>query len=87
MESCAILRDLGERFLCPLLPLNERKWTRDAGGVLAGRECRSNSGKKLRSIRYIGDIDPAAKAHPQQRFGQEAWRLMGVLCPISFVCS
>jgi GST-like protein len=36
-------------------------------------------GNKLSYTRYMDDVDPQAKAHPLERFANEAQRLMGVL--------
>jgi GST-like protein len=80
MESCAILEYLGEKFPSPLLPreLEARfdvlQWVywqaANVGPVF---------GNKLSYTRYMDDIEPAAKAHPLERFAREAQRLMGVL--------
>ena len=80
MESCAILEYLAEKFPSPLLPrdLEPRfevlQWVywqaANVGPVF---------GNKLSYTRYMDDVDPAAKAHPLERFAKEAKRLMGVL--------
>ena len=80
MESCAILEYLAERFPTSLLPsaLTARfkvlQWVywqaANVGPVF---------GNKLSYTRYMDDVDPQAKAHPMERFANEAQRLMGVL--------
>ena len=80
MESCAILQYLGEKFPSPLLPqefeprFEVLQWVywqaANVGPVF---------GNKLSYTRYMDDIDPAAKAHPMERFAAEAQRLLGVL--------
>lgn len=80
MESCAILEYLAEKFPSPLLPreLEPRfevlQWVywqaANVGPVF---------GNKLSYTRYMDDVDPAAKAHPLERFATEGQRLMGVL--------
>ena len=80
MESCAILQYLAEKFPSPLLPqefeprFEVLQWVywqaANVGPVF---------GNKLSYTRYMDDIDPAAKAHPIERFAAEAQRLLGVL--------
>lgn len=80
MESCAILQYLGEKFPSSLLPqefeprFQVLQWVywqaANVGPVF---------GNKLSYTRYMDDIDPAAKAHPMERFAAEAQRLLGVL--------
>ena len=80
MESCAILEYLGEKFPSPLLPLERQakfevlQWVywqaANVGPVF---------GNKLSYTRYMDDVDPAARAHPLERFAAEAQRLLGVL--------
>ena len=80
MESCAILEYLGDKFPSELLPreLEPRfevlQWVywqaANVGPVF---------GNKLSYTRYMDDVDPAAKAHPLERFATEAQRLLAVL--------
>ena len=80
MESCAILQYLAEKYPSSLLPLELApkfevlQWVywqaANVGPVF---------GNKLRYTRYMDDVEPAAKAHPLERFGREAQRLLGVL--------
>lgn len=80
MESCAILQYLGEKFPSSLLPqefeprFEVLQWVywqaANVGPVF---------GNKLSYTRYMDDIEPAAKAHPMERFAAEAQRLLGVL--------
>ena len=80
MESCAILEYLAQRFPTSLLPstLTARfkvlQWVywqaANVGPVF---------GNKLSYTRYMDGVDPQAKAHPMERFANEAQRLMGVL--------
>ncbi len=80
MESCAILEYLAERFPTSLLPsaftarfmvLQWVYWQAANVGPVFGN--------KLSYTRYMDDVDPQAKAHPMERFANEAQRLMGVL--------
>jgi GST-like protein len=80
MESCAILQYLAEKYPSPLLP-QERA---DRFDVLQWVYWQAANvgpvfGNKLSYTRYMDDVDPAAKAHPLERFAREAQRLMKVL--------
>ena len=79
IESCAILEYLGEQFPSDLLPLDDRKWdvmpwvywqTANVGPIF---------GNKLSYTRYMADVPEEAKAHPLERFNNEALRLVSVL--------
>ncbi len=79
IESCAILQYLGERFPSPLLPLDERKWLVMPWVFWQAANVGPAYGNKLSYTRYLVELDPVERAHPLERFGQEALRLTGVL--------
>jgi len=79
MESGAILQYLAEKYPSPLLPDGPARWdvlpwlywqVANVGPVF---------GNKLSYTRYMDDVDEARKAHPLERFGKEARRLVAVL--------
>ncbi|MEM7101197.1 MAG: glutathione S-transferase N-terminal domain-containing protein [Pseudomonadota bacterium] len=79
MESCAILQYLGEKYPSPLLPLDEDKWDVIPWVYWQAANVGPNFGNKLSYTRYMDDVPPEAKAHPLERFGKEARRLVSVL--------
>lgn len=78
MESCAILQYLGEMFPSPLLP-DDRRWDILPWVYWQAANVGPAFGNRQSYVRYITDIDEAAKAHPLARFLQEARRLSAVL--------
>ncbi|MAE96636.1 MAG: hypothetical protein CL910_18465 [Deltaproteobacteria bacterium] len=80
MESCAILEYLGEKFPSPLLPLElEPRFEVLQWVYWQAANVGPVFGNKLSYTRYMDDVEPAAKAHPMERFAKEGQRLMGVL--------
>lgn len=79
MESCAILQYLAERYPTPLLPLDERKWDVLPWVYWQAANVGPVFGNKLSYTRYMDDVPDEAKAHPLERFGNEARRLLSVL--------
>ncbi len=79
MESCAILLYLAEQYPSPLLPLDERKWDVVPWVFWQAANVGPVFGNKLSYTRYLADVPEADKAHPLERFGTEALRLVGVL--------
>ncbi len=79
MESCAILQYLGERFPTSLLPEDERRWDVLPWVYWQAANVGPAFGNKLSYTRYMDNVDAAAKAHPMERFGKEALRLVSVL--------
>lgn len=79
MESCAILQYLGETFPTPLLPTDERRWDVLPWLYWQAANLGPVFGNKLSYTRYITDATDDQKAHPMERFGKEAQRLLGVL--------
>ena len=79
IESCAILQYLGEKHPSPLLPLDERKWDVLPWVYWQAANVGPVFGNKLSYTRYMEDVPDEAKAHPLQRFGSEALRLVSVL--------
>ncbi len=78
-ESCAILQYLGEQFPSDLLPLDERRWDVLPWVYFQAANVGPVFGNKLSYTRYMEDVEEAAKAHPLERFRNEALRLVGVL--------
>ena len=78
MESCAILSYLGETFPTDLLPSNQDKWRVLQWVYWQAANLGPVFGNKLSYTRYMDDVDPVEKAHPLERFGKEARRLLGV---------
>ncbi len=79
-ESCAILQYLGEKYPSPLFPADHTaRWTILPWLYWQAAGVGPIFGNKLSYTRYMGDVDEAAKAHPLERFGNEALRLAGVL--------
>ena len=79
IESCAILQYLGETFPSPLFPTHERRWDVIPWLYWQAANIGPVFGNKLSYTRYIADATDQEKAHPLERFGREAQRLLGVL--------
>ena len=79
MESCAILQYLGETFPSPLYPAGEARWNVIQWLYWQAANIGPVFGNKLSYTRYIDDATPEQKAHPLERFGKEAQRLLTVL--------
>ena len=79
MESCAILQYLGEAFPTDLLPTDERRWDVIQWLYWQAANIGPIFGNKLSYTRYINDATDEQKAHPLERFGKEAQRLLAVL--------
>lgn len=79
IESCAILQYLGETFPTPLYPTDERRWDVIPWLYWQAANIGPVFGNKLSYTRYITDATEEQKAHPLERFGKEALRLVGVL--------
>lgn len=78
-ESCAILQYLGETFPTNLLPTDERRWEVIPWLYWQAANVGPVFGNKLSYTRYITDASDAERAHPLERFGKEASRLVGVV--------
>jgi len=79
IESCAILQYLGETFPTRLLPLDEGRWDVIPWLYWQAANIGPVFGNKLSYTRYITDATEEQKAHPLERFGKEALRLVAVL--------
>ncbi len=79
IESCAILQYLGETFPSGLLPLDERKWDVIPWVYWQAANVGPVFGNKLSYTRYMDDVPADAKAHPLERFNNEALRLVSVM--------
>ena len=79
MESCAILQYLGEKYPTPLLPLGPERWDVLPWVYWQAANVGPVFGNKLSYTRYMDAVPDDAKAHPLERFGNEALRLMTVL--------
>ncbi|MEM8492424.1 MAG: glutathione binding-like protein [Pseudomonadota bacterium] len=79
MESCAILLYLAETFPSPLLPQDEQRWDVIQWVFWQAANVGPVFGNKLSYTRYMEDLPVEAKAHPLERFGTEAQRLLRVL--------
>ena len=79
IESCAILQYLGETFPTSLLPLDQRKWDVLPWVYWQAANVGPIFGNKLSYTRYMTDVPDEQKAHPIERFGTEALRLVSVL--------
>lgn len=77
IESCAILHYLAERYPSPLLPEPDR-WRVLPWLYWQAANLGPAFGNKLSYTRYI-DLPDEQKAHPLERFGSEALRLVAVL--------
>ena len=78
IESCAILQYLAEKFPSPLLPLDERRWDVLPWVYWQAANLGPIFGNKLAYTRYMEDVPDEAKAHPLERFNNEALRLVSV---------
>ena len=79
IESCAILQYLGECFPSSLFPTDERRWDVIPWLYWQAANIGPIFGNKLSYTRYINDATDAQRAHPLERFGKEALRLVSVL--------
>ncbi len=79
IESCAILQYLGEKYPTELLPLDERKWEVIPWVYWQAANVGPVFGNKLSYTRYMDDVADELKAHPLERFNNEALRLVSVL--------
>ena len=79
MESCAILQYLGEKFPTQLLPKGPERWQIIPWVYWQAANVGPVFGNKLSYTRYMDNVADAAKAHPLERFGTEALRLVKVL--------
>jgi len=79
MESCAILQYLAEKYPSQLLPTGEARWQVLQWLYWQAANVGPVFGNKLSYTRYMDDVDPGDKAHPLERFGKEAQRLVSVL--------
>ncbi len=79
IESCAILQYLGEMFPSSLLPAGEQRWDVLPWLYWQAANVGPVFGNKLSYTRYINDATDEQKAHPLERFGKEALRLVSVL--------
>ena len=79
IESCAILQYLGECFPSSLLPTDERRWDVIPWLYWQAANIGPVFGNKLSYTRYINDATDEQRAHPMERFGKEALRLVSVL--------
>ncbi len=79
MESCAILLYLAEKFPSPLLPQDESRWDVIQWLMWQAANVGPIFGNKLSYTRYMEDVPAEQKAHPLERFNNEAQRLMRVM--------
>ena len=79
IESCAILQYLGEKFPTSLLPRDERRWDVIPWLYWQAAGVGPTFGNKLAYTRYMDSVPDEQKAHPLERFGNEALRLVSVL--------
>jgi len=79
IESCAIIHYLAEQFPTELLPLDERKWDVLPWVYWQAANIGPIFGNKLSYTRYMDNVPEDAKAHPLERFNNEALRLVSVL--------
>lgn len=79
MESCAILQYLGDKFPSDLWPSDERRWDVLQWLTWQAANVGPVFGNKLTYTRYTDDVPALEKAHPLERFGNEARRLVRVL--------
>ena len=78
-ESGAILQYLAEKFPSPLLPLDESRWDVLPWVYWQVANLGPAFGNKLSYTRYMEDVDAELKAHPLERFSNEAQRLLRIL--------
>lgn len=79
MESCAILLYLAEKYPSPLLPPDETRWNVIQWLFWQAAGVGPAFGNKLAYTRYMDDVPAEQKAHPLERFNNEAQRLLRVL--------
>lgn len=79
IESCAILQYLAEKYPSSLLPQDETRWDVLPWLYWQAANVGPVFGNKLSYTRYMDDVEPDKKAHPLERFGNEARRLVSVL--------
>ena len=79
MESCAILQYLAEKYPTDLLPRDQRRWEILPWLYWQAANVGPVFGNKLSYTRYMDSVPSEAKAHPLERFGTEAIRLVSVL--------
>ena len=79
IESCAILQYLGECFPSSLCPTDGRRWDVIPWLYWQAANIGPIFGNKLSYTRYINDATDEQRAHPMERFGKEALRLVSVL--------
>jgi len=78
MESCAILQYLAEKYPSALLPEGAARWQVLQWLYWQAANLGPVFGNKLSYTRYLGDVDASLRAHPLERFGSEAQRLLRV---------
>ena len=79
MESCAILLYLAETYPSPLLPGDGSRWEVLQWLFWQAAGIGPIFGNKLSYTRYMEDVPAEQKAHPLERFNNEAQRLLRVL--------
>ncbi|MEM8490803.1 MAG: glutathione binding-like protein [Pseudomonadota bacterium] len=79
MESCAILLYLAEKHPTSLLPQDESRWEVIQWLFWQAAGIGPIFGNKLSYTRYMDDVPEEQKAHPLERFNNEAQRLLRVL--------
>jgi len=79
IESCAILQYLAEKYPTDLLPEGQERWRILPWLYWQAANVGPVFGNKLSYTRYMDTVPAAAKAHPLERFGTEALRLVSVL--------
>ncbi len=79
MESCAILQYLGEKFSTSLLPEGKQRWKVLQWVFWQAANLGPVFGNKLSYTRYLTHLEESQRAHPLERFGSEAQRLLRVL--------
>lgn len=79
VESCAILQYLAEKYSSPLLPRGESRWQVLQWLYWQAANVGPVFGNKLAYTRYLTELPDEMRAHPLERFGNEARRLTAVL--------
>ena len=79
MESCAILQYLGEKYPTELLPEGESRWDVIPWVYWQAANVGPAFGNKLSYTRYMDSVSSEKKAHPLERFGTEAIRLVTII--------
>lgn len=89
-ESCAILQYLAEKYPSDLLPAGGTRWDVLPWVWWQAANVGPVFGNKLSYTRYLDQVPDEARAHPLERFGNEARRLIAVLDTLlgdaPFVC-